>query len=254
MAESEEALQEIVDQINETSLEHGLKMNINKTKTMIVRRNIHHDDSKIKITVEGKELEQVNKYVYLGVLITEDGKCEEEIKRRIGIARKNFINMKNVLTTRKLKINTKKRLIRCYILSTFLYAAETWTINKNSWKKIEAFEMWLLRKMMKISYTEHKTNLEVLQLTKTNRTLKMEIIKRKIQYFGHLVRKGGLQRNILNGRVGGTRGRGRPKRSWFLDIKDGTGLGYSCCVRMVQSRKMLHLVMADPEQYGATIR
>ena len=105
-------------------------------------------------------MEQVKQYVYLGHLITEEGRCDREIRRRIEIARAAFIKMKNILTSRKIKIETRKRLIRCYILSTFLYASETWTIHKDSWNKIEAFEMWLLRKMMKISYTAHKSNLE----------------------------------------------------------------------------------------------
>ena len=253
MAESEEALQEIVDRIKVISLEHGLKMNIKKTKTMIVRKNIK-DGSKIIIKVDGQNLEQVDKYVYLGVLITEDGRCEKEIKRRIEIARNNFMGMKNLLTSRKMTITTKKRLIRCYILSTFLYAAETWTINKESWKKIESFEMWLLRKMMRIPYTEHKTNIEVLQLTKSKRTLKTEILNRKAQYFGHLIRKGRLQRILLDGKVEGKRGRGRPRRIWFSDIRDGTGKNYSDCVRMVQKRRTLQWIAADEQNVRATNR
>ena len=81
-----------------------------------------------------------------------------EIKRRIEIARSTFISMKNLLTSRALHLKTRKKLIECYVLSTFLYASEIWTINQIMWDKIEAFEMWMWRKCMKISYTEHKTN------------------------------------------------------------------------------------------------
>ena len=168
LAETEEELQELVEQVEKNSLEYGLEMNVKKTKTMVIRRNVQ-EERKIKIMVNGKELEQVEKYVYLGHLITEDGRCDQEIRRRIEIARAAFIKMKSVLTSRKLKVETRKRLIRCYILSTFLYAAETWTIHKESWKKIEAFEMWLHRKMMKIPYTDHKSNEEVLKMTRSKR-------------------------------------------------------------------------------------
>ena len=162
--------------------------------------------------------------------------------------------MKNILTSRKIKIETRKRLIRCYILSTFLYASETWTIHKDSWNKIEAFEMWLLRKMMKISYTAHKSNLEVLKMTNSTRMLKTEIIKRKIQYFGHLVRKGGLQRLLLEGKMEGRRGRGRPRRAWFNDISEATGLNYTQCVRQVQRRQQLQIRAVDELDVQATTR
>ena len=76
-----------------------------------------------------KKLEQVRDFKYLGQIITDDGRCDKEVKRRIAIARSNFINMKDVLATRKLKWDTRMRLVRCYILSTLLYASETWVLN-----------------------------------------------------------------------------------------------------------------------------
>lgn len=121
--------------------------------------------------------------------------------------------MKSLLTSRKLSIQTRKRLVRCYVLSTFLYAAETWTIDKENWKKIQAFEMWLLRRMLKISYTDHITNEEVLRRTNSKRELKDLIMKRKLSYFGYIVRGEKLQRQLVDGRVEGERGRGRPRRT-----------------------------------------
>ena len=91
--------------------------------------------------VAGKDLDQVRGFKYLGQLITDDGKCDKEIKRRIAIARSSFINMKDVLTTRKLTLNTRKRLVRCYILSTLLYASETWVIGAELEGKIRSLEM-----------------------------------------------------------------------------------------------------------------
>ena len=109
---------------------------------MVIRKNTK-SRCKIEIKVDDKTLEQVKQYLYLGHIITEDGKCEVEIRRRIEIARSNFLGMKNLLTTRNLHLNTRKKLIKCYILSTFLYASETWVINQIMWDKIEAFEMWM---------------------------------------------------------------------------------------------------------------
>ena len=193
--------------------------------------------SKVNITVEGRSLEQVESYVYLGQLITEEGRCDKEIRRRIEIARKEFINMKSILTSRKLSIETRKSLIRCYVLSTFLYTAETWTIDKENWKRIEASEMWLSRRMMKISYEEHVSNEEVLRRTSSKRSLKKTIMKRKLAYFGHVVRAEKLQRQLMDGRVEGERGRGRPRITWVTDITEATKQRYSTCVRTAQSAR-----------------
>ena len=129
VAESEEELQQLVDEIKERSGRHGLKMNVKKTKTMVIRRDVK-EVCKVNIQVDGKILEQVEEYLYLGHIVTEDGKCETEIRRRIAIARSTFMSMKNLLTARTLHLQTRKKLIRCYILSTLLYASETWTINQ----------------------------------------------------------------------------------------------------------------------------
>ena len=139
IAETIEELQELVTEVKERSLAKGLKMNVKKTKTMVIRRNID-EDCKIDISVDGKILEQVKQYLYLGHIITEDGRCETEIRRRLEIARTNFMNMKNLLTARVLRLETRKKLIRCYILSTLLYASETWAINQIMMEKSEAFK------------------------------------------------------------------------------------------------------------------
>ena len=84
--------------------------------------------------------------------------------------------MRDVLASRKLRLKTRKRLVRCYVLSTLLYAAETWTINKEVEKRINAFEMWLFRKMLRISYQDHITNEEMLRSVHEKRTLLQTII------------------------------------------------------------------------------
>ena len=253
MAESEEELQRIVDAVREASLERGLRMNVKKTKTMVIRRNIN-EECKVSIKVEGKELEQVKSYTYLGQQITEDGRSDTEIRKRIEIARQSFINMKSVLTSRKLKIETKKRLIRCYVLSTFLYASETWTIDAQSWKRIEAFEMWCWRRMMRLSYKDHVTNDEVLRRTNSKRSLRDEITKRKLQYFGHVIRREKLQRVLMDGKIEGSRGRGRPRRTWVRDVTEATGKSYVECVRLAQRREKLQSMMVNEKNSPATGR
>ena len=115
--------------------------------------------------------------------------------------------------------------------------------------------MWMLRRMMKISYTDHVTNEEVLRRTKSKRTLKDEIMKRKLAYFGHVVRAERLQRHLMDGRVEGERRRGRPRRTWVTDVTEATNQRYHQCVRTVQRRERLQHI-PDGDGYGsrATIR
>ena len=103
------------------------------------------------ISVERKPIQQVDRMVYLGYMATEDGKCDKEIKRRIGIARTAFETMAKILTSRNISIELRSRIAKCYIWSTLLYGAETWTLTKVTFDKLEAFEMWLYRRMLRIS-------------------------------------------------------------------------------------------------------
>ena len=80
--------------------------------------------------MNGQILEQVKKFKYLGQWIMEDGRCDLEVKTRIEMARSAFVNLRDVLTSKSVSLNTRKRLVRCYVLSTFLYASESWTLNK----------------------------------------------------------------------------------------------------------------------------
>ena len=196
-------------------------------------------------TIEGKPVEQVERVIYLGHMATEDGKSESEIKRRIEIARGAFENMSKVLTNRSININTRKRLLKCYVWSTLLYGAETWTLTKSTMKKIEAFEMWCYRRMMRISYTEHKTNDEVLEMVTSKRALLCIIKKRKTEYFGQLIRMNGLQRLLLEGKVNGKRGKGRPRITWMENVKMWTELKYSECVRLAEDRERWKAMVAN---------
>ena len=138
-------------------------MNVKKTKTMVVCRDETPD---VRIVINGQVLEQVKKFKYLGQWITDDGRCECEIKNQIEIAKSTFIKMRDVLTSRKLHLEIRKRLVRCYVLSIFLCASESWTLNKLMEDKINAFEMWISQGMFRVWHVDRKTNVEVLEMAK----------------------------------------------------------------------------------------
>ena len=119
-----------------------------------------------------------------------------------------FIKMVNVMTNPKLATPARLRFIKCFVWSILLYGVETWTISKISQQWLGAFEMWALRRMLRISWTRHITNEEVLRQANTKRSLFQTVKQRKLS-FGHIMRHDSLQRNLLESMGEGIRGRGR---------------------------------------------
>ena len=170
------------------------------------------------------QIEQVRSFTYLGQLASENGKSDAEVKRRIAIAKIAFMKMKQTLCRNEIKLETRFRILKCYVWSTLLYGVETWTISDTLMKRITAFEMWTYRRMLKISWVERKTNTEVLGMMAVTPWLERMIKTRKLKYFGHIVRHDSLQKQLLEGMVEGRRSRGRPRISWFSNVVTWTGM------------------------------
>ena len=219
LAETPEDLQLMLDGISESCKTYGMAMNAKKTKTMHVGK----EKKKITMMIDGSPLEQVAKYQYLGHMLTEDVSTKKEIDIRTEKARAAFWKHKELLR-RNVNIETKKRILKCYVFSVLNYGCETWTFTKAVKDKIRSFEMWCYRRILRISWKEHKTNKEVLHTVVVKERLLEQLIKRKMRYAGHVIRgsSGHLLQLALEGRIEGRRGRGRPKRSWTDDIKEWT--------------------------------
>ena len=220
LAEGPMFLQALLTAVNEKGKLYGMEMNIIKTKSMVISRK--KPVPNISISVEGKPIQQVDRMVYLGYMATKDGKCDKEIKRRIGIARTALESMAKILTSRNISIELRSRIAKCYIWSIIFFGAETWTLTKVTSEKLEDFEMWLYRRMLRIPWKEHNTNGEVSHKMKTKRLLLNTIKKRKCQYFGHIIRGNQVQRLLMEGMINGRGGRGRPRTTWTDNIKEWT--------------------------------
>ena len=243
LAENNTDLQELVTAINDKGKRYGMEMNITKTKGMIVSKK--ETVPEIKINIEGESIQQVKEMIYLGFMATENGKCEREIKRRIGVAKSSFEKMHKVLTSRNINITGRLRLTKCYVWSTLLYGAETWTLSKATVKNLEAFEMWTYRRIMKISWKEYKSNKEVLNMINSKRMLVDMIKRKKLAYFGHLVRRDNIQRLLLDGKIDGKRSRGKQRLTWADNITEWIGMKYSECIRIAQDRRRWRSMTAD---------
>ncbi|PIK59245.1 hypothetical protein BSL78_03829 [Apostichopus japonicus] len=200
LAENEDQLQRIVNEVKERSERMGLKMNTKKTKAMLVSRL--DEGKELNIRVNGELLEQVKSFKYLGQTISDDGRCDKDIRSRIEIAGGSFIKLKDVLTSKNIKLATRKRMVRCYVLSTLLYASETWTLSTGTENKIEAFEMWLYRKMLKVSYKDRMSNEEVLDRVSKERKLLPELKNRRCSIWATSCDQMGFRNNSSKGRWG----------------------------------------------------
>ncbi len=213
VADSVEKLQHLLNVTVRASEEKGLRVNMDKTKVMVASKT---NTPRIRIEVGGRRIEQVEKFSYLGSWITEDGRCDKEIRMRIGIAKSAFKKMKTYLTNRKLSTRIRKRAAKTFVWSTLLYGCETWTVSRRMQEKLEAAEMWLWRRILKIPWTERRTNAEVLRQMGTERELMMTIRKRQMRFLGHVMRRNEMESVVLTGMVEGRRARGR-QREKFMD-------------------------------------
>ena len=153
-----------------------MKINVKKTKVMRVSKKGEGD---ISIFIERQRVEQVQKFKYLGSLMTADGRYGEEIKVRIGMANDAFGKWKELLT-QKMNVDVKKQIVKTVVWSVALYGAETWTLRKEDIRRlIYALEMWLWRRMAKVSYKDRKTNECVLEMVGEGRKLVDMIVQRK---------------------------------------------------------------------------
>ena len=214
MANSQEGLQQMMDRLNTVSTEYGMKINIKKTKVMMITRK---KAKEVRITINGENIEQVKKFCYLGSEITEDAKCHEEIKKRIAMGKDAFMRRRELLR-RGLDRNLKKRMIKALIWSVTLYGSETWTMRKEDIRRLEAFEMWIWRRMERISWMERITNNEVLRMVEEERSLVATIKTRQRKWIGHILRGNSLLRDIIEGRMEGRKRRGRPRQMLLNDM------------------------------------
>ena len=159
-----------------------MEVNVNITKAVRISR----EPPTVRITVDQKQLENVEYFSYLSSTVKNDARCTSEIKRRIAMAKAAF-DRKKTLSTSKLDLNLRKKLVKCYIWSTTLCGAETVTLRKVDQKYLESFEMWCCRRMEKISWTDRVRNEEVLHRVQEERNIIHTVGRRKANCIGHIL-------------------------------------------------------------------
>ena len=153
-----EELQDIVNRVRDSSLQFGLKLNASKTKVMKIGKNNLNGEAEHIIIDNNERIENVDEFVYLGALITNDYDDTKEIRRRLCIARNAMVSLTKIWKDKSITISTKKRLLQSLVFSIASYGSECWVLKSSYKKKIEAFELWCYRRLLRISFTERKTN------------------------------------------------------------------------------------------------
>ncbi|XP_049833909.1 uncharacterized protein LOC126278101 [Schistocerca gregaria] len=232
LSESEEELNYLLNGMNSLmSTQYGLRVNRRKTKVMRSSRN--ENSEKLNIRIDGHK---VNEFCYLGSKIINDGRSKEDIKSRLAMAKKAFLAKRSLLISNT-GLNLRKKFLRMYVWSTALYDSETWTVGKLEQKRIEAFEMWCYRRMLKIRWTDKVRNEEVLRRIGEERNMWKTLIRRRDRMIGHLLRNEGMTSMVLEGAVEGKKYRGRQRLEYIKQIIEDIGCKcYSEMKRLAQER------------------
>jgi hypothetical protein len=189
-----------------------MEINVENTKTMRISRQ----PTPLQMTIDKKPVDNVEEFNYLGSMITSDARCTREIKARIAMARAAF-NRKKTRFTSKLDLEPRKKLVKWSIA---LYGAETLTLRKLDHKYLESFEMWRWRRMEEISWTDRVNNEAILHRVKEERNILHIIKRRKVIWIGHILRRNCLLSHIIEGKIIGTRRRGRRRKQLLHDLKE----------------------------------
>ena len=208
-------LQRIMDKLNDTGRKYGMKINLKKTKVM---RISHTTNKNVKITIDGTRIEAVTEFKYLGSIITDDGRCAIEVKRRIAKAKSAFKDNEKFLTSNA-NLTLRKRLVKSIVWSNALYSAETWTLLKTDISRLEAFEMWCWRQMLNIKWQDKISNVDVLYMANEERTLMSVISTRHKKWIGHIIRGESLLKFVIEGRLAVKPKRGRRREEFLSYLK-----------------------------------
>ena len=179
MAESEEELKKLLMKVKEVSEKVGLNLNIQKTKIM----------ASGPITSWQVDGETVSDSIFLGSKITADGDCSHEIERCLLLGRKVMTNLDSIFKSRDITLSTKVHLVKTMVFPVVMYGCEIWTVKKAERRRIDAFGVWCWRRLLRIPWTARRSNQFILTEINPGISLEEMMLKLKLQYFGHLMRR-----------------------------------------------------------------
>ena len=151
-------------------------------------------------------METVSDFIVLGSKITADSDCSHEIKRHLLLGRKVMTNLDSILKSRDITLPTKVHLVKAMVFPVVMYGCESWTVKKAERQRIDAFELWCWRRLLRVPWTARRSNHSILKEISPGWSLEGLMLKLKLQYFGHLIRRvDSLEKTLMLGGIGGRR-------------------------------------------------